>query len=303
MNVLEEIRDDFAAMTNSSAIELKKIGNSKEVWVLKRDDWYGVGIMASYDEPIFETFANVQLWSDTLSIDGVDTDLIILSSSIYELRNEFAMICMQFLEPGEKGINRQLVTKEPLEWWKKWKQLLGNVVGGATIYSLVGELVVYKYLLEMGETPVWTGSSKRTHDFEIENKCFEVKTTLLKYSNSICINSQYQLKDTRKDQNLMLCRLEENIGGFSVDDLINELVAKHNISKTSLEKELTSVGFKEGRSVRKKKYKVLELRRYKIDKNFPLIKDESFVANQMPAGILKIQYEVDLSGLDYEKII
>ena len=66
-----------------------------------------------------------------------------------------------------------------------------------------------------------------------------------------------------------------------------------------LEMELQQQGLEHGASIRDKKYKILEKRKYIVDESFPCITRESFKNNQLPAGIIQIVYTVDLDALSY----
>lgn len=62
------------------------------------------------------------------------------------------------------------------------------------------------------------------------------------------------------------------------------------------------MGFEKGSSARNKKYKLHEARKYKIDKDFPSITVNNFKGDKIPEGIVKIVYDVDLNGLEYERM-
>lgn len=46
------------------------------------------------------------------------------------------------------------------------------------------------------------------------------------------------------------------------------------------------------------KYKVIEWKRYPVDKDFPCITEASFKDDRMPPHILKITYTLDLAGIN-----
>ena len=70
--------------------------------------------------------------------------------------------------------------------------------------------------------------------------------------------------------------------------------------KNSIESQLTISGFENGRSIRNKKYRIIEKRKYKINDNFPKITNESFKDNKFPKSIVKINYTIDLDGIEYQ---
>ena len=50
------------------------------------------------------------------------------------------------------------------------------------------------------------------------------------------------------------------------------------------------------------KYRILEARLYNIDDNFPKITLKSLKNDELPHGIVKIEYIIDLDDIDYESI-
>ena len=70
-------------------------------------------------------------------------------------------------------------------------------------------------------------------------------------------------------------------------------------SEGKLELELERQGFERGTSIRNKKYKVIEKRKYEVDDSFPRIVQESFKGNKYPNAITHIEYTIDLDGIKY----
>ena len=57
-----------------------------------------------------------------------------------------------------------------------------------------------------------------------------------------------------------------------------------------------------GTSSANEKYRILEARLYNIDDKFPRITFNSLKNNELPKGIIKIEYIVDLDDVNYETI-
>ena len=66
---------------------------------------------------------------------------------------------------------------------------------------------------------------------------------------------------------------------------------------------LKELGFEEGRSARNKKFIIHSMLKYTVDSDFPRITPASFAGGVMPAGITKITYTVDLSGMTPESMM
>lgn len=300
MNILEEVRENFAALDEKKAIPISDLSQGFKAWTIKMDNFYGVAIPYPEDrEKLVEKFNNVKLWNYSIIIGGKEESLLLLTSSEESLRYQFASICSEFIDPGEAGERREELLGDPLLWWSKWKALLGNSVKNISPSSIVAELLVLEKLTSLGRSPVWGGRTKSTHDIEVEGENYEVKSTISRYETSVTISSQYQLDRRDSDLYLIFCRLEASKDGDSINDLVKRLVSL-GTDKYSLENHLDGLGLEEGSSARNKKYKLHEMRKYKVDESFPKITLDSFKDNKLPEAVIGIQYSIDLGGIEYE---
>lgn len=298
MILLEEIRENFA--TRQEGIRrLKTLSKQYIGWTFRRKKEYGVAILFDNDSEVMEQFANVKLCNKTVFIENKPQSMLILSSTIDEYRYEFACICAQFIDPGKDGNDRKKLIENPIDWWKKWKFLMGNAIYEKQVYSVIAELVVIKNLMENNQLVQWTGADYGTHDIESATQSYEVKSTIRRYGASITISSQYQLKSDKK-LSLYFCRLEKSNLGISINDIVKDLV-NLGYKKEKLEQQLTKMNLKIGQSIRDEKYKILEKRRYIINEAFPKITDEMFITHKMPDAITKIEYTVDLDAIPYQQ--
>lgn len=298
MAILEEIRENFAAAQNGIR-KLTCLPEQYSAWTIRRNGEYGVAIPFNSREEILERFASAKLCNEALIIENKQQSMLILSCTIDEYRYEFASICAQFIDPGKDGSDRKAITESPREWWKRWKLLLGNAVYEKQVYSVIGELLALRVLIQQDKTIQWTGANAGTHDIESSQESYEVKSTIKKYGTTITISGQHQLKSSKKLY-LYFCRLEKSQLGESINDLVKDLV-EYGYEKHVLETQLNKMGFELGTSIRDEKYKVLEKRKYVVNEAFPQITDKSFVGGKIPNAIIKIQYTVDLEGLAYEE--
>lgn len=296
MELLTEIRKNFAAQLEASFIELK---SEKDTWTIRQNDYFGVAVRNVNNVEINEKFNNVRIFNRKyLSESSEEVSLIVLASDLFYLRNEFAVVAAQFVELGENKENRTLIQTNPLMWWEKWRKLLGNAVTNKTVYDVVGEMMAYKYLLENNTLATWGGPDYSTHDLETKKMSIDVKSTIKKYADEITINSQYQAREM-KDLYLFLCKLEESERGKSIDDLVSDLV-KLGVNSHKIEEKLGSLGYEKGTRNRQLKYVKLEGKRFHVNDKFPKINKDSFKNNQIPANITKIEYTINLAGLEYE---
>lgn len=297
MDLLKEIRLNFAANI-SGRKKIESLPNEYPAWTFKINNDYGVAIENINNIGIVEKFANSKIKSEVfLDEHGKELSMLTLSCNQENLRREFAIICAYFVDPGKMGEIRSELVKNPLEWWQKWKMLMGNAIINKKPYSVLGELLVLEHLIECGEKVEWTGADSGIYDIESINANYEVKSTVKKYQSHITISSQFQLENKKK-LNLYFCRLEQSIDGESIDLVVERLV-KLGYSKRLIEKQLERLNFEEGSHIRKDKYKILEKRKYEVDSKFPRITKESFVEGKVPESIIHIIYTIDLDGIDY----
>lgn len=114
------------------------------------------------------------------------------------LRYEFATVCAQFVEPGIDGIDRKNLMSEPLEWWKKWRELMGNTISNKEAYSVIAEMMVLDDLYTQDNTVEWTAVNSGSHDIEGNESSYEVKSTVKRYGATITISGQHQLQKFKK---------------------------------------------------------------------------------------------------------
>jgi len=300
VDIVNEIREYFASLMNGQAILIQSFKDRYPAWVIRLDNRYGVAVQVSEDTKINENFANVKYHTEELYVDGERRNLLLLSSNIEELRMEFSTICARFIHPGENGDYRRKITLNPLDWWTKWKDLLGNSIYENPVYSVLGELITFLYLLKKEIQPKWIGPLGGTVDFESPTADFEVKSTINKYNNIITVSGQFQLK-ANKTLSLIFCRFEETNFGISIDSIMQQLVIE-GVDELELNNILLRLGMEAYSSDRKKQFKILELREYKVNNEFPIITVDSFKNGKIPENIIQIIYKVDLSGLEYNQI-
>lgn len=297
MTILEEIRDGFASMTSMGALKINSLPDEYMAYIIRIYDGYGVAIPVNNDMEVAEHFNSCKFRTGLLSIGGNPSNYLMLLSAFEEYRYEFASLCAELLFPGENGKDRTDLLSNPLGWWKRWKELVGNDLKERTVYYIIAELQVLEHKLATDPTAEWAATRKGSHDIECAEESCEVKSTCKRYGSEITIAGQHQLLHN-KPLYLYFLRMEESQEGVSINDMKARLVqAGYNPGK--LEIELQQQGLEHGASIRNQKYKTLEKRKYAVDENFPSITRESFKNNQPPAGITQIVYTVDLDAVKY----
>lgn len=296
MELLEEIRECFASTQDGARI-IKTLPAEYPAIVIRNNEGYGVAIEFNDSRDVSEKFANSRLFTAILIIGGEEKKYLILSCMLDSLRYEFATVCAQFIEPGIDGIDRKNLIAQPLEWWKRWRELLGNAISNKEAYSVIAEMLVLDRIFVNDKSVEWTAINAGSHDIEGDNNSYEVKSTIKRYGSTITISGQHQLQSKKKLQ-IYFCRFEKSKEGISVNDLVKVLLS-HGYDRDKLEKELYQLGYEKGSSIREVKYKVLEKRIYEVNDEFPKITNTSFKENHIPDSIIQITYTIDLDGLNY----
>jgi hypothetical protein len=302
MDLNQQIRSNFAASNPGDALLLQGLAEDYMAWTIRMDGEYGVAVPLPEEVQISERFSSVRLWSSSMYVDKKPYNLLLLTCNEERLRLEFSSICAQFVDPGNNGESRRLLINSPIEWWRAWRDLLGNSIKEKTPHGVLGELLTLIYLLENGGKPDWTGPKNGVVDVICGNSEYEVKSTTMRYDSIITISGQFQLqRESSNALSLIFCRFEETSSGTTIDDVIHRLVAS-GYDRASLEKAMNKLGLEAGCSDRKRIYKLLEMRQYSIDEDFPRITAASFVGGKIPAAVVQITYRLDLTGLEYDQL-
>lgn len=308
-DIITELRNTLSMLKEGNILSINGLDEKYPAWGLRINNKLGVAIKYKREDKLFAQFSKVYLeYFEELLVAGTTDSYLMLYIMRDEVDNtalrDFATICQSFILPGPSGVARQQIVADPEGWWKRWKDIIGNKTGEKMIHGLWGELYAYRYLLDNGVSPTWTGSSYKRVDFTADDLAVEVKSTLSRYDNTITIHGQYQLfNDGLTPMELYLCKLEENeASGESINDLVKSLVDR-GIAKNELEDNLSGLGFREGIKDRKIKFAVLELRSYKVNDSFPQITPGMFKTGKMPDGIVHLDYTIDLSNIPYEDLM
>lgn len=296
----KEIEKWFAAYDKDGAYQLESIGDEAfPGWAYHHGIEYGVFI--KYDgEEYSDAFSGAFIKTAMVKIaDGVEESVLVLCCYNKEIRNSFAHLCADFVLPGDNGEQRKRIVSDPASWWKEWKTLLGNSQRNRMVYDVIGELMTVVKLLEEGYQPKWTAVRSSTHDIELEDCSYEVKSTVNKSASLIHVNNQFQLISD-KPVYLIFNRMEESLTGDSINDIMKRIETFAPESTDGYNQYLSEIGYSPGNPDRKRKFKLLERRKYTVDESFPRITPDYFIKGKYPNGIIHVEYTVDLDGLEYE---
>ena len=297
MQLVDEIREGFASIKKNGAREISSLPKEYLSFVIRTSDGYGVAIEVDDKLELSERFNSCRFYTYKLGIEGKVKNYLLLSSAFEDYRYEFASICAEFIEPGESGVNRSSILADPFKWWSRWKELIGNTSRDQRVYNVIAEMAVLNEKFKADPSAEWTALRSGSHDIECKNESYEVKSTIQRYGAYITISGQHQLEHIKP---LWICfyRMEESQEGVSINDMMNKLISI-GYDANKLEVEIERQGFEKGASIRNKKYKVLEQRKYAVDDSFPRIVKESFKDDKYPDAITHIEYTIDLDAIEY----
>lgn len=304
VDLVQAIKNHFALMHDGHIYPMHdELPGDYKAWVVRWNGKIGVAVPYDSEEHVYSSFAEIEVESCSINGEQVLYLFINAENNDKQWRSlAFANICENFVAPGENGSNRELVTHYTQEWCAKWKELLGNASREVPVHAVVGELMVYRWLLKQGLKPEWTASTRKRLDFMTEDEAWEVKSTLSHTDLQITVNGQKQLTSQPGcPLNLIFCRMESNPQGESVNDMVQSLTSL-GIDHNMLEEALAGLGLKMGAFARKERFSLIEMRRFPVNEKFPRLTEESFAGGKLPNGIIKINYVIDLANLEYEVI-
>ncbi|PBB06925.1 PD-(D/E)XK motif protein [Salimicrobium humidisoli] len=304
MELVYVLREYFASLELNRIRELpvELLGEDSKGWVIKEKNEVGVGVIINKDINVNERFTNVNFYNRHIVINNSTENVLLLTCENNDQRYEFASIAAVFLDPGKEGMDRKLLETEPLTWWKKWKDLIGNASVEKSVHSILGEMLAVKYLAEQNSKaslPNWTGAKGQSVDVEHGDRNYEVKTTTNKYENIVNINSQFQLSSIF-NADLIFVRVEEVSSGVTLNEMVEELEYL-GFDRKEIEENMERLGVPENSSARERNFAVLEGRIYKVADKFSAHKLKDSLGEASP-HILKIQYTIDLTGIPHEEI-
>ena len=301
--MVNKIRNEFANMFDDKTIKPINLSSKKyKAYAYRMLEEYGVCFPVDSNVNIHEKFNMAIFKTSVLDFNGEKINMLMLGCKNFSYKNEFAVICADFIQLGEANAHRENILNNPYDWFERWKDLIGNRKTKLMVYDVLGELYSLIYLFEQGHNPLWNAMNMGTHDIEIENESFEVKSTIKKMDKTVIINSPHQLeKDGDKKLSLIFCQFEKSNLGESIEDLKVKLINLGMVPE-ELDSYLTEKGFVVGKQEYTEKYILREMNIYEVDDDFPKLTFKDFIDGKLPKGVLYYSYTIELADLKYKKI-
>jgi hypothetical protein len=302
-DLLKEIQVGFANLDQSGRmLPINAMPAAFPAWVFREGERFGVAVECSEISEVSEGFAGAKLRTVERLVGGQHRRFLRLESSIEWLRNEFGVICEHMVSVDSGTAAREALLADPLNWWQRWRHLLGNALVDNHGYDVLAELLAVEALFSKGASFEWTGPFGGVVDIKTPSTDYEVKSTISRYGATVSISGQFQLAaSSGKPLQLLHFRFEPVDHGLSIDLVCDRLIAL-GVDSAMLESALQRLGMEAGCSTRKEAYNLLEARSYKVDNSFPRIIPASFIGGALPAGVVHFEYTVDLSGLESQQL-
>lgn len=192
-----------------------------------------------------------------------------------------------------------------LETLDRWRSLLerpdSRLLGPQQLAGLFGELMVLKDICirnPLRGLDAWTGPGHDAHDFTAGDLRLEVKATTVREGRMVEVHGVGQLAVPHGSRLwLTYFKLAVSEAGISVPDTV-EAIAALGVRRRSLLERLAQAGYdaREAAAYMRPRFEIVERRTYLVDDAFPKIVPESFPSGALPAGVLRLRYEVDLTG-------
>ena len=200
-----------------------------------------------------------------------------------------------------KGNNGYLEIVNRYNQWKKMFYGSSKILSENEVMGLIGELLFLKnycfriYGVSIGLNG-WSGPEPTHKDFSYKNEWYEVKS-INSFKNTVSISSIEQL-DSAINGELIVYSFEKmspSFNGISLNALVGSVlnVMHYETDKDIFFKKLKQVGYSYNEIYDNYVYNIINVDKYVVNSEFPRIK-----ADDLPDGIGKVQYEIQLSLIE-----
>lgn len=242
--------------------------------------------------------------SSTELIDGgITRKFVDITCQISELKELFSYIVIDLLEAVQvPHVSTSRICSQVLE---RWRELLassrGTGISTEKLIGLYGELIYLRELVSrrLISLDCWKGPEGGKHDFSDGRLAVEVKTSMVRHGRVVSIHGHQQL-EIPSDGELYFAVVKVEEGSetdLSVPDLVSSILS-YGVSASELIDRLSKMGYfvVDTDTYRTRKYRVTENSLYSVDASFPKIISGSFIEGRMPAGVVRLDYQIDLTG-------
>lgn len=214
----------------------------------------------------------------------------------------FAQVCLDVIE---STFGSQLPGKAARERFDRWRLMMSNrkslKLSQSALVGLFGELTTLETLVSAANIPstnAWVGPERAIHDFVSGEFAIEVKSTISRNEVLIEIHGALQLDDSSVDCLwLAVHQLQKSGVGLTIDELLEEIVAL-GVDRVALYEKCSHMGYEwtEADKYLNDRFIVSNTEWYVVNQDFPKITPNSFGSGDLPPGVTRLRYTVDLTG-------
>ena len=299
MNI-SEIREKFEAIkTNSTYLRVNEL-HPLELYL-------GLNEQGQKTLRYNGTFNPVKILGNSLLvIKQVRTSLgysILFSFNSKENSTLFYKLCEDIINQTE-NCTVQNGYVEIVNRYNLWKKLFygrKDTLSEEEIQGLIGELLFLRdtIIRTYGTTAglsSWSGPEPTHKDFSNKNDWFEIKS-ILNNRSSVVISSVEQLESDVEGK-LIIFHMEKmspEFKGCSLNALATEIMTSLALDtdRDLLADKLAEAGYVFNEVYDNYVYNVVKVETYRVTEDFPRIRYEN-----LPRGIIKVKYEIELSSIE-----
>lgn len=235
--------------------------------------------------------------------NGTARTFVDVTCQISELRELFSYVVIDMLAAIQTPhVSTSRICSRVLE---RWRELLnssrGTVISTEKLIGLYGELIYLRELISRKPISLdfWKGPESGKQDFSNGRLAIEIKTTQVRHGRIVSVHGHQQLETpTNGELYLAVMKIEEGSeADLSIPDLVSSILS-YGVSASELMDKLSKVGyfFIDTGHYRTRRFRIVENSFYFVDSNFPKIVSDSFLVGRLPVGILRLDYQIDLTG-------
>jgi len=183
---------------------------------------------------------------------------------------------------------RALVEKERTPSRERLVGLYGE------LHFLLGEFKRYERAIGS-----WTGPTGSRHDFTLEGRALEVKTSTTPFPTKVRINGLHQLSPVGDDSLYLLVLGVEEVGegGKTLSDLVDAVLSYQGIQDT-LASKLGNLGISIHAIPDTPNYMVKSVKSFKVQEGFPRVEAGASLNPDGVPAIEDVTYTLHLAGLN-----
>ncbi len=316
-----DIKEIWASIEQSNEIGLLKRLYSDDsdlyIYAVFQNPERHCGIALSFDKSIridVSSFSNLRDLQVTLTNDNsfINNNLLIIKLLHSQSRDVFAVMCENMIQSVLSLRSEKQVVRTIINQLEKWQALFEKMKGEGLTPSeqqgLYGELHFLQKMIAKADAVAalntWVGTDREVRDFQYNDWAVEVKTTAGNNHQKVSISSERQLDETLLES-LFLFHLSVEAAkknGESLNTKINAIreTLQENVTALNLfNSKLLEVGYFEKHTYlyENKCYQVRDENFYKIEGNFPRIKEK-----EIRNGVGDVKYSIILSQC-YEYLV